>query len=554
MTRKNIWMQLLTAVAILFLLSAGSHAEDKTKDNATQSGEPQSASLVVNKKRLVTFYTALDGLTPAERVERAAAALQELSRQPGFRVDSIHAVDGRSGTDIIASDERIATITEKDAQYAQGNTRLVANDFILKAKYAVIRAGAPQENRSLWKDIALCLAGFLIFLLITSLLCRATSSICDILRDIRAKRSHGIRIQNAELISADTLLDISTAIIKFLQLSLIFLMLASYALVSLAFFPDTRPISDSLIASVSISMSSLGESLLHYIPDLFTIAVIALMTYGSMFIARFLFNALRDGSIRLADFHPDWAMPSYKLARVIILFFGLVCIMPYLPGSDTPAFKQVGLLAGVLLSLGSSSMISNVMAGIVLTYTNAFQIGDRVTIAENTGDIIERTLFVTRLKTPKGEIVSIPNAPILSSNIVNYSAEGRSGRLILHKTITIGYDVPWTKVTELLLAAAKSTRHVLQDPAPFVFQSSLDNYYVSYEINVYTDHPHQMLEIYSELHANILDTFFASGTEIMSPQYTCIRDGNQPAIPPECLPENHVPASFKVTTLTNTRS
>jgi len=265
-----------------------------------------------------------------------------------------------------------------------------------------------------------------------------------------------------------------------------------------------------------------------------------------MFIARFFFNAIRDGSIRMADFDPDWAEPSYKLARFILIFFALVCALPYLPGWDTPAFKQVGLLLGLLISLGSSSAISNMMAGIVLTYTNAFRLGDRVRVAEHIGDVLEKTLFVTRLKTPKGEIISIPNAPILAATITNYSAEGKQGKLILHKAVTIGYDIPWRKVEEALLSAARATTYVLAEPAPFVLQTSLDDFYVTYEINVYTDHPHEMLNIYSQLHANIQDAFFKNGLEIMSPHFTALRDGNKPAIPPEYLPADYAPPGFKI--------
>jgi small-conductance mechanosensitive channel len=392
MSRFNFWIRILLVLTLFVFLAAGSFAQDKpaTVDSGT---EVQSASLVINNKRLVTFYTPLDGLTPDERVERAMIVFNHLNENPNFNVDTIHAVDGKSGTDIVSGDQRIATITEGDAESAHGNTKLVANDFILKAKYAFIKKSAAQDAPSMALDIAFCIIGLLVLALLTAIICRIAISACDMLRNMRRRSSlHGIRIQDAELVSSDTLLDLATTAIKLSQLILICFLIATYVLVSLSFFPNTRPITDALVESARIPIVSFGDSIIDYLPKLFTIAVIAIITYGFMFIARFFFNAVRDGSIRLADFDPDWAEPSYKLARFILIFFALVCALPYLPGWDTPAFKQVGLLLGLLISLGSSSAISNMMAGIVLTYTNAFRLGDRVRVAEHIGDVLEKRL------------------------------------------------------------------------------------------------------------------------------------------------------------------
>jgi small-conductance mechanosensitive channel len=545
MTRKIIWGHFLTAIVLLLILTCPTRAQEPV--SAAPDVETQSASLVFNQKRLVTFYGTLDGLTPDERVERTSIVLRKLLSEKDFDINSIRAVDGQSGTDIVASNQRIVTITERDAVSAQGNTRLVANDFILKLKYALVRKEASADPSLLAKGIAFCAIGFFIMVLLTAIVCRISIFANDRLRRLHDTTMQGLRIQKAELISADTLFDIGRGIIKLVQCSSIFVLLTTYILVALSFFPNTRPICDALIESARIPLSSLGDSILHYLPNLFTIVVIALLTYGTMFIARFFFCAVRDGSISFADFDPQWAEPTYKLVRFVLVFFGLVCALPYLPSWDSPAFKQLGLLVGVLISFGSSSAVSNVMAGVVLTYTNAFRVGDRVRLADSVGDVIEKTLFVTRLKTPKGEIVSIPNGPILAGSITNYSVEAETGKLILNKTVTIGYDAPWRKVHEALLSAARKTPDLLAEPEPFVLQRSLDDFYVTYEINAYTDHPHHMLETYSNLNANIQDSFFEAGLEIMSPHFTSLRDGNHPAIPDEYLGENYQAPGFKVT-------
>jgi small-conductance mechanosensitive channel len=176
----------------------------------------------------------------------------------------------------------------------------------------------------------------------------------------------------------------------------------------------------------------------------------------------------------------------------------------------------------------------------------AFRIGDRVRISDTVGDVIEKTLLVTRVRTIKNEDITIPNSMILNSHIVNYSAVIDQSGLILHTGVTIGYDAPWRKVHELLIHAALNTKYILKEPAPFVLQTSLNDFYVSYEINAYTDMPSKMAVIYSELHQNIQDSFNAGGVEIMSPHYSSLRDGNTTTIPEENLPKTYTPPAFRI--------
>nr|MBP7542918.1 mechanosensitive ion channel [Ignavibacteriaceae bacterium] len=182
----------------------------------------------------------------------------------------------------------------------------------------------------------------------------------------------------------------------------------------------------------------------------------------------------------------------------------------------------------------------------VLTYMRAFQLGDFVKIGEINGDIVEKTLLVTRIKTRHNEVITIPNSTIMNSNTINYSSEARNFGLIVKTTVTIGYDVPWRKVHELLLEAAKRTDSILESPKPFVFQTSLDDFYVSYELNLFTREANTQAKVYSDLHQNIQDTFNESGVEIMSPHYRAARDGNLTTIPADYLPSDYVVPSFSV--------
>jgi small-conductance mechanosensitive channel len=233
----------------------------------------------------------------------------------------------------------------------------------------------------------------------------------------------------------------------------------------------------------------------------------------------------------------------------VAVVFAMVVVFPYLPGGQSEAFKGVSIFLGVLLSLGSSSAVSNVLAGLVLTYMRPFHTGDRVKIADCAGDVLEKTLLVTRIRTIKNVEVVIPNAAILGTQILNYSALARSRGLILNTTVTIGYDAPWRTVHNLLIRAALRTEGVLTDPMPFVLETSLNDFHISYELNSYTDRANEMQDIYSRLHAAIQDSFNEAGVEIMSPTFYALRDGNSVTIPADHRPVDYETPAFRIKTV-----
>jgi small-conductance mechanosensitive channel len=283
------------------------------------------------------------------------------------------------------------------------------------------------------------------------------------------------------------------------------------------------------------------------LPDVIAIAIIIVVTNYVIKLIHMFFNGIVRGAITFQGFHREWATPTYKIVRFFVLVLAAVAIFPYIPGSHSEAFRGISVFLGVLVSLGAAGSFSNIVAGVVLTYMRPFSVGDRVKIADTVGDITEKTLLVTRIRTIKNVDVTIPNALVLSSHIINYSSSAMMPPpLILHTSLTIGYDAPWQKVHELLIAAAKQTTHILETPEPFVLQTSLDDFYVRYEINAYTGAPNKMAAIYSELHQHIQDQFNEAGVEIMSPHYTQIRDGNRSTVPDQYLPRNYQAPAFRI--------
>jgi len=288
---------------------------------------------------------------------------------------------------------------------------------------------------------------------------------------------------------------------------------------ALSLFPQTRYAAHMLLQFVAGPLGGMITAIIDFIPDFILLVVLFFITRYGLKLSRGVFTAIDNKRLKIKGFETDWAWPTYRLVRMGIIIFALVIAYPFIPGSESAAFKGVSVLLGVLFSLGSTSVISNVIAGYTMTYRRAFRIGDRVKIGTTIGDVTEMRVLVTHLITPKNEEVVIPNSTILNGEVTNYSTMARDQGLILHTTVGIGYDVPWRQVEAMLLLAAENIEGLLKEPKPFIRQKSLGDYAVNYELNVYCDNASKMIEFYTEMHRNIQDIFNENGVQIMSPAY-----------------------------------
>jgi small-conductance mechanosensitive channel len=315
----------------------------------------------------------------------------------------------------------------------------------------------------------------------------------------------------------------------------------------LSFIPETKEVADTVFGYVMTPVNFLITGFLAFLPGLFFIIVIIYITKFVLKFLKYLTGELEREAVRLEGFHADWAKPTFNIARVIIIAFAAIICFPYIPGSESAAFKGVSIFFGVLFSLGSTSAISNIVAGIVITYMRPFRVGDRVEIGDTIGDVTERSLLVTRVRTIKNLDITIPNSSILGNHIINFSknAAEKTG-VILHTSVTIGYDVPSGDVITALIKGAKSTQMILQTPEPFVLVKSLDDFYINYEINCHTKHPEKGALIYSYLHENIKNELHNAGIEILSPHYNAVRDGNDLTVPPENKPKGYKKPGFNI--------
>lgn len=524
-------------------LSAVASSTPIAENPAPQPPAETGVPVTLEGDRLFLVQTAIGPYSPEKRAADIESRLTGLVRDRWSRAAAILPVEREGATDLVATDLVITTVTDADAAVAGKSRAALAQERarILTTALNTARARFSREGLLMASLYALlATAGLLLFFALLWVL------FPRIYARIGAWRGDDRRI--LKLLSARRVVDSLLFMAHTLRLALVLIALYFYLPLVLSFFPWTRGISATLLDTALTPVGVAGRAVLSYLPNLFYIAVICTATYYLLKFIHLLFDEVGSGAVSLSGFYADWAEPTYKIARFIVLAFAAIMMFPYLPGSGSPAFQGVSVFLGILLSLGSSSAIGNMVAGVVMTYMRPFKTGDRVKIADTVGDVIARDLLVTRIRTIKNEEITIPNAMVLGSHIINFSTSAGDRGLILHTTVTIGYDAPWQQVHELLIAAAKATPAILAEPAPFVLQTSLDDFYVSYQINAYTAQPNSMAVTYGLLHQNIQDKFNAGGVEIMSPHYGSLRDGNSVTIPLNYLPGDYHAPAFRVET------
>ena len=359
-------------------------------------------------------------------------------------------------------------------------------------------------------------------------------------------RAEAVRIQRLTILTPQHIRSVATRLIRFLYLAVVAIAGLYYVMYVLSVYPATAEWGARALDYVWAVIASAAREVIDYLPNLVYLAVIGGFARYSIKALRFLLEAIGRRDLRFPGFDPEWADPTYKLARVIVVLFAIVISYPYLPGAQSEVFKGFSVFIGALITFGSSTVIGNMISGIVLTYTGSFRMGDRISIGGTIGDVVEKTLFVTRLRTIDNEVVSIPNGIVMTGSVINYSQKSSDRKLVLKVRAGIGYDVDWRKVHELMLAAAEHTHHVTSKPPPSVWQISLDDFAVTYELRCSTDRPDMAGSVKSELVKNVLDEFHKAGVEIMTPSVRSHRDGAAIAIPGEYSPPVGTVARLKV--------
>jgi len=495
---------------------------------------------------IIIIYAKFGPLTAQERASNINRKIEQLYDNDFLNPDSIIVKDSESSLDITYGKTIVMSISEMDAMWYGLDIRTLSNQIRSSMQASLINAKNENQISKLLVRVGLVLivifiTGFMIWLI--------GKGYARLLNLIMLKKDNWLKnLSYKDYIFLTIEQEVKTieVLIKLFRWFTYVLLLYITLPIVFSIFPFSRHWADALFQLIWSPFKGVIRAVWDYIPNFISILVIYfVMRYFIKFV-RYIFHEIESEKLKISGFHADWAMPTYSIIKFLLYAFMFVMIFPYLPGSDSNIFKGVSVFIGILFSLGSSSAIANMVAGLVITYMRPFKIGDRIKIADVSGDVVEKSLLVTRIKTIKNEIITIPNSSVLTGNTTNYTSIANENGLVIHTTVTIGYDIPWRTMHKTLIEAALKTELILQEPKPFVLQTSLDDFYVSYQINAYTHEASKQALIYSNLHQNIQDICNEKGIEILSPHYRAGRDGNTTTIPPEYRPKNYQPEGFVV--------
>jgi len=507
--------------------------------SAAETGAPAASE---ETDEVVVAPVKIDGVTllrvrgissfPAEKRARLIAGrIEALAADRRFSPSALRVEEAQGTSRILAGDQLVITVTDADARLEGIDRSLLASVYVTRIGEAIHSYRSDREPEQVVRGSLFAVAGLVLLVALLWLGARAMRWLDALLERRIKSRLEGLEAKSLRLLNATQLWHALRGLRRLLWTAIVLVAIMLYFNFVLQLFPWTRDFGVQMFALVFDPLRGLGRGLLGAIPDLIILTVIVFAARYLLKAINLLFTGLASGRVTLAGLSPELAMPTYRLVRLLVLAFTIVVAYPYIPGSGSEAFKGVSLFLGVIFSLGSSSVIGNVIAGYTMIYRRAFHIGDRIRINEHLGDVVETRLLVTHLRTPKNEEIVIPNSVILSSSVVNYSLLAREGKLILHSSVGIGYETPWRQVEAMLVQAAERTEGLLAEPKPFVLQRALGDYAVTYEINVYCGDAQAMEQLYTRLYRNILDVFNDYGVQIMTPSY--VSDPAQPKVVPK---------------------
>ncbi len=493
---------------------------------------------------LFRLQERIGSFSVAERADAVSARILAVAEDLTIAPEAIRVTESEVSHDIVVGERILLSVTEQDAQAAGRPRAELARLRAELIRNAVATYRVEHSQQRLLRGGIVTGIATVVFVMAcwfaARLIVRVGGALKTRLADTGPAQLSWRILGEERAVRIRRLLSRLSMLIAFASL------LHIYLLIVAAQFPTTRRMEMILLDQISRPLLSLLTQFVSQLPNLIYVAVIGMLAIGVNKALRLFFESVATEKIHISGFYPDWAEPTYKLTALVVVIAAAIIAFPYVPGSGSPAFQAVSLLAGVLFSIGSTSLVANAFAGVVLIYMRSFRVGDRVKIADTMGDVEEKTLLVTRIKTVKNEHITVANSMILGNHVINFSKAAQEDGLILYTSVTIGYDAPWRLVHELLLRAAQRTEFVSATPEPFVLQTNLHDSYVEYQINVYTKLPRKMTAIYSQLRANIQDSFNEGGVEILSPAYHAVRDGNHVTTPKRYLAEDYEAPGFRL--------
>ena len=505
-------------------------AQRKARVDSLRNVTP-GAPLVMDDDTLLVIYARKGGMLPEARVKAAKSKILEVGKRMTMFVDSIYVFDSEMSSDVMVGEDVILSVTDLDALW-MGMERMELAETYREAISKKVQElhdtyGLRKKLQSMgWVALIIAVQVLLVWFIVWLFRRWKVSITRKLLRSIKS-----VSIKNYPLLDTHRLGIAIIHLFIFVRLLLILVVIVVGITFMFSFFPETKAYTYKVFSFIWNPLSDIFGAVVAYLPDLFKIILIVICFHYLLKAIRYFANEIASGRLKINGFYADWALPTYTILRVLLYSFMFVMIWPLLPNSDSEIFQGVSVFIGVVVSLGSTSVVGNVMAGLVMTYMRPFRLGDYIRYGDTEGEVVEKSMLVTRIRTRKNEIVTIPNSNMMSSQTSNFTLSAQQYGVIVHTKITIGYDEPWQKIERLLLEAADKTDGIKKHPKPFVRITTLDDFYVEYEINGCTDRAKTLPAVYSTLHQNILDTMHGAGVEIMSPHIEARRDNLPVQIP-----------------------
>jgi small-conductance mechanosensitive channel len=534
-TKRAIRKETVTAliICVLLLIPVRSGAQDNFDSDPEFPGIQQPLAPVKVDGKVLFNVRGMSSFTAEQRAEAVSKRIKNAAADQTVSADSVKLITEGDHLAVYAGVNFLINVYEQDAEVEQISRETLA--LIIKQKTSeAMKLYRHDRNRPvLIKKSINGLVALLIQALILMLILWLFRLINNVFQKRITSRIETLETQSFSLIRANQIWKIYNSVIRLLKIVIIVVFVAFSVNYILGLFPWTRNVSTYVLKLLGDPFVSMGKGILHFLPDLAFLVVLYFIVRYLLKLSRLLFKGIQEGGIVFRKFDPDWAMPTYRIFRVFVIIFAVIIAFPYIPGSDSTAFKGISVFIGVLLSLGSSSFISNLIAGYFMTYRGAFKMGDRIQVGDQVGFVEAQEVLVTRLRTIKNEEVIIPNSTMLNSNILNFSKKAREQGLIIHTVVGIGYETPWRMVEAMLKEAADRTEELLKEPPPYVLQLSLGDFAINYEINAYCNDVSHLRRTYTLLHQNILDVFNENNVQIMTPAYE--KDPEIPKVVPKDL-------------------
>jgi small-conductance mechanosensitive channel len=506
------------ALALAFASAAQDAASPVAPPAAPASGPP--AKFSVFNRSIAEFRAPLLGSPPADRAANARERVELLLDRGGE--GRVAVVDIPQGAAVQVDGQLAFVIVHEDAAAIPGATaRSLADAAARTLEQVVVETREARDASFLWRATLFAAIATAIWLALAALAVALWRASARRLAAITERHAGRLKVGGDQLVSRERAVVAVRRATNVLGCATLLLLTWEWLGYVLGLFPYTRPWSEGLTRFLVGTLVKLLESVVRAAPSLLVAALIFALAWLVHRAMRHVFSRIEEGRLTLGAIDRDTAPPTRRLATIAVWLFAAAMAYPYIPGSDTDAFKGLSVLLGVMVSVGASGIVGQAISGLILMYTRAFRPGEYVRVGDREGTVASMGMFTTRLTTGLGEELMVPNSQILAGVTTNYSRSTDRGAFVLDASVSIGYDAPWRQVHALLNAAALRTPGISAEPPPQVFQTALDDFYVQYRLvcrSAETD-ARKRAELSSRLHAAIQDAFNEHGVQIMSPHY-----------------------------------